>query len=106
MPPLAVSPPATHRTGGQVRINRDDVDLCVTKKPFDNILPGRPQPGLDNDAQLDPGGGWHQPGKGVLKTRRKFFAPRLAEDDRHSRRRIDDQAPPGGFRQRGKPVSS
>jgi hypothetical protein len=106
MPPLAVSPPAAHRTGGQVRINRDDLDLCVTKKPVDNVLPGRPQPSLDNDAQLDADGGWHQPGEGILKVYRKFFAPRLAEDDRHGRRRIDDKAPPCRFRQRGRPVSS
>jgi hypothetical protein len=90
MPPLAVSPPAAHRTVGQVRVDGHDVDLCVTQEPVDDVLPGRPKPSLDDDAQLDADGGWHQPGKGVLKVGRKFSAPGLAEDDRHGRRRIDD----------------
>jgi len=76
MPHLSVSPPAAHRAGGQVRVNGDAVELCVTKKPVDNVLPGRPQPSLDNDAQLDADGGWHQPGEGVLEVYHKFFAPR------------------------------
>jgi hypothetical protein len=38
-------------------------------------------------AELSPAGcrPWHQPGEGVLEVYRKFFAPRLAEDDRHGR---------------------
>jgi nitroimidazol reductase NimA-like FMN-containing flavoprotein (pyridoxamine 5'-phosphate oxidase superfamily) len=42
MPPLAVSPPAAHRTVGQVRVDGHDVHLRVTKEPIDNVLPGRP----------------------------------------------------------------
>ena len=41
MPSLAISPPAAHRTGGQVRIDGHDVDLGVTEEPVDNVLPGR-----------------------------------------------------------------
>ncbi len=66
MPPLAISPPAAHRTVGQVRIDGHDVHLCVTKEPVDDVLPGRPQPSLDDDTQLDTYGGWHQPDEGVL----------------------------------------
>jgi hypothetical protein len=66
MGPLAISPPAAHRTGGQVRIDGHDVDPCVTKEPVDDVLAGGPQPGLDDDAQLDANGGRHQPGEGIL----------------------------------------
>jgi len=106
MPPLAVSPPPAHRTVGQIRIDGHDVDLRVTKESLDNVLPGRPQPGLDDDTQLDSDGGRHQADKGILKAGRKFFATRLGQDDRYGRRRIDDQAPLRRPCQRGRPVSS
>src|SRR5450755_2139783 len=82
MAPLAISPPAAHRTGSQVRIDGHDVDPCVTKEPVDNVLPGGPQPSLDDDAQFDANGGRHQPGEGILQVYRKLLASRLAEDDR------------------------
>ena len=66
MTPFAISPPAAHRPSGQVCINRHDVDLRVTEEPVDNVLPSRPEPSLNDDAQLDADGGGHQPGKGVL----------------------------------------
>ena len=66
MTPFAISPPAAHRPSGQVCINRHDVDLRVTEEPVDNVLPSRPEPGLNDDAQFDADGGGHQPGKGVL----------------------------------------
>ena len=66
MTPFAISPPAAHRPGGQVRVNGHDVDLRVTEEPVDNVLPSRPEPGFDDDAQLDTDGGRHQPGEGVL----------------------------------------
>jgi hypothetical protein len=94
MAPLAISPPAAHRPGGQVRIDGHDVDLCVTKEPVDNVLPGRPQPGFDDDAQLDVDGGRHKPGDGILQVQRKLLASRLAKDDRYGCRRIDDKASP------------
>jgi len=106
MPPLAVSPPPAHRTVGQIRIDGHDVDLRVTKESLDNVLPGRPQPGLDEEAQLDSDGGRHQADKGILKAGREFFATRLGQDDRYGRRRIDDQAPLRRPCQRGRPVSS
>jgi hypothetical protein len=90
MPPLPISPPAAHRTVGQVRIDGHDIYLCVAKEPVDNVLAGRPQPSLDDDAQLDAYGGRHQPDERILKVNREFFATRLAEDDRYGRRRIDD----------------
>jgi prevent-host-death family protein len=37
MPPPSISPPAAHRTVGQVSIDGDDADLCVAKEPVDNI---------------------------------------------------------------------
>jgi hypothetical protein len=40
MPSLAVSPPPAHRTGRQLLIDGDDVDLRITEKPFYDILPG------------------------------------------------------------------
>jgi hypothetical protein len=85
VPPPAISPPATHCASGEVSIDGHDVDLRVAKEAVDNVLPGGPQPSLDDDAQLDADGGWHQPGEGVLKAGCKFFAARLAEDDRDSR---------------------
>src|ERR1700733_5358036 len=105
MAALAVSPPAAHRTGGQVRVDGHDVDLRVTKEPVDNVLPGRPQPGFDDDTQLDADGGRHQPGQSILKVNRKLLASRLAEDDRHRSRRIDDQAARRRLGQRGSPAS-
>ena len=54
MPSLAVSPPPAHRTGRQLLIDGDDVDLRIAEKPVDDILPGRPEAGLDDDAQLNP----------------------------------------------------
>jgi hypothetical protein len=66
MTPFAISPPAAHGPGGQVCVNRHDVDLRVTKEPVDNVLPSGPEPGLDGDAQLDTDGGRHQPREGVL----------------------------------------
>ena len=71
-----------------------------------NVLPGRPQPGLDDHAQLDATGGWHQPDEGIFKMGGKFFAARLGEDDRYGRRRIDDKAPRHRLCQRGRPVPS
>jgi hypothetical protein len=62
---FAVSPPAAHRPGGQVCVNGHDVDLRVTEKPVDNILAGGPEPGLDDDAQVDADSGWHQPGESI-----------------------------------------
>jgi hypothetical protein len=50
MPSLAVSPPAARRAGGQIHVYGHDVDLRVAKEPVDNVLPGGPQPGLDDDA--------------------------------------------------------
>ncbi len=67
MPSLSVSPPAANRTVGQVGIDRHDVHLGVAQEPVNNILPGRPQPSLDDDAQLDAYGGWHQPDEGFFK---------------------------------------
>ncbi len=66
MMPFAISPPAAHRPDGQVCVNGHDVDLRVTEESVDNVLPSRPEPGLDDDAQLDTDGGRHQPGEGVL----------------------------------------
>ena len=57
VPAFAVLPPAAHRAGGQVRVDGHDVDACVTQEAVDDILAGRPQPGLDDDAQLDADGG-------------------------------------------------
>ena len=83
MTSFAVSPPAAQRPSGQVCVNGHDVDLRVTEKPVDNILPGRPEPGLDDDAQLDADSGWHQAGQGVLQVDRQLIAARFAEDDRY-----------------------
>jgi hypothetical protein len=106
MPSFAISPPAAHRTIGQVCIDGHDVNLCVTKKPVDDILPSGPQPGLDDDAQLDANGGWHQPGEGILKVGGEFFATWLAQDDCYGRRGVDDKAAPFRPGQRGRPTSS
>ena len=106
MPPFPISPPAAHCTVGQVRIDGHDVHLCVTEEPVDDIMPGRPQPSLDDNAQLDTYGGWHQPDEGILKVTREFLATRLAEDDRYGSRRIDDKAPLRRLGQRGRPASS
>jgi hypothetical protein len=106
MASLAISSPAAHRTGSQVCIDGHDVDLRVTKEPVDNVLPGRPQPSLDDDAQLDAYSGRHQPGESSLQANRKLIASRLAEDDRHGCRRIDDKAPARRLGQRGRPASS
>jgi hypothetical protein len=81
------------------------IALCVAKEPVDDVLPGRPQPALDDDAQLDADRGRHQPGQGILKVARKFVAPRLTEDDRHGRRRIDDKVASRRLRQRDRPTS-
>ena len=106
MTPFAISPPAAHCPGCQVCVNRHDVDLRITEEPVDNILPGRPEPGLDDDAQLDADSGWHQPGDGVLQVGRELVAPRFAEDDRYGCRGVDDKAPARRLRQRGRPASS
>jgi hypothetical protein len=98
--------PFPYRTVSQVRIDGHDVQLRVTKEPVDDVLPGRPQPSLDDDTQLDPNGGRHQPDEGILQVGRQFFAARLAEDDRYRRRRIDDKAPSRRLGQRGRPISS
>ena len=106
MPSLAVSPPAAHRPGRQVCVNRHDVDLRVTKEPVDNVLPSGPEPGLNDDAQLDADGGRHQPDEGIFKVGRKFFAASFAEDDRNGCRCIDDKAAVCWLCQRGRPASS
>ena len=106
MPPLSIPPPAAHRTIGQVSIDGHDVHLCVAKEPVDNILPGRSQPSLDDNAQLDAYGGRHQPDEGIFKMGGKLFATRLGEDDRYGRRRIDDKAAACRLCQRGRPASS
>jgi hypothetical protein len=43
MPSLAVSPPPAQRTGRQLLIDGDYVDLRITEKPVYDILPGRPE---------------------------------------------------------------
>ena len=106
MASFAISPPAAHRPGGQVCIDGHDVDLRVAKESVDDVLPGRPQPSFDDDTQLDTYSGRHQPGKSILKVNRKLLASRLAEDDRHRRRGIDNKAPRRRLRQRGRPASS
>lgn len=106
MTSFAVAAPAAHRPGGQVCINRHDVDLRVAEKTVDNILPSGPEPGLDDDAQLDADGGWHQPGDSVLQVSREFVAPRFAENDRYGCRGVNDKAPAHWLRQRGRPTSS
>jgi hypothetical protein len=106
VPALAISPPATHCTSGEVRIRRHNVDLCVAKEALNNILPDWPQPSIDDDAQLDADSGRHQPGEGFLKAGCKFFATQPPEDDCDSRRCIDHQIRPDWFRQRGRPASS
>ena len=93
MPSLAVSPPPAHRTGRQLLIDGDDVDLRITEKPVYDILPGRPEAGLDDDAKLNPDGSGHQPDQGMLKAGDEILASRLAEDHGYARRRINDEAP-------------
>ena len=83
MPPFAIPAPAAHGSGGEVGVYGHDVDLRVTEEAVHNVLPGRPEPGLDDDAEFDTDGGRHQPGQGALKVSREFVAPRLTEDDRH-----------------------
>jgi len=92
MPSFAVSAPATHCTCGQVGVYRHDVDLCVPLEPVDYVLPGRPQPGLDDNPELDKDGRRHQPDEGVLQVGGKVLAAWFAEDHRDGRRRIDDEA--------------
>jgi hypothetical protein len=106
MTPFAISPPAAHRPCGQVCVNRYDVDLRVTEEPVDNVLPSRPEPDLNDDAQLDTDGSRHQPREGVLQVDRELVAPRFAEDDRYGCRGVDDKAPARRLRQRGRPASS
>jgi hypothetical protein len=103
---FAVSPPAAHRPGGQVCVNGHDVDLRVTEKSVDNILAGRPEPGLDDDAQLDADSSWHQPGESIFQVDRKLVASRFGEDDRYGRRSVNDKAPAPRLRQRGRPAAS
>jgi hypothetical protein len=83
MAPFAVSPPAAHRPGGQVRIYRHNVDFRVPEEPVDGILPGRPEPGLDDDAQFNPDGGGHQPRKGILQVTCDLAGARFTKNDRH-----------------------
>ena len=105
MTALAISPPAAYCPSSQVCIDWHDIDLRVTQKPVNNVLPSGPQPGFDDDPQLDAYSGRHQPGKSILKVNRKLLASRLAEDNRHRCRRIDDKAL-RRLRQRGRPASS
>ena len=65
MPSFAASLPAAHRPGGKIRVDGHDVNLCVAKESVDNVLPGRPQPSLDYDAQLNTDSGGHQPGESL-----------------------------------------
>lgn len=37
VPALAESSPSAHGAGGQVRVNRDDLDLSVTKEPLPGV---------------------------------------------------------------------
>lgn len=106
MTPFAISPPAAHRPGCQVCVNRHGVDLRVTEEPVNDVLPSRPQPGLNDDAQLDADGGRHQPREGVFQVDRELIAPGFAEDDCYCCRRVDDKAPTRRLRQRGRPASS
>ena len=76
-----------------------------------DILPGRPEAGLDDDAQLNPDGSGHQPDQGMLKAGGEILASRLAEDHGYARRRVNDKAPAAlrlrrRLRQLGRPASS
>lgn len=92
MPSLAVSPPPADRAGRQFLIDGHDVDLRITEKPVYDILPGRPESGLDDDAQLKPDGSGHQPDQGILKMGGEILASWLAEDHGYARRRVNDKA--------------
>lgn len=85
MPPFAVPAPAADGPGGKVGVYGHNVDLRVTEKAVDNVLPGWPEPCLDDDAQFDADGGRHEPGEGTFKMSHEFVAPWLAEDDCHGR---------------------
>jgi hypothetical protein len=111
MPSLAVSPPPAHRTGHQLLVDGDDVDLRITEKPFYDILPGRPEAGLDDDAQLNPDGSGHQPDPGLFKVGGEVLASWLAEDHGYARRCVNDDAPAAlrlrrRLGQLGRPASS
>ncbi len=106
MTSFTVPPPAAHRPGGQVCVNGHDVDPRVAEKPVDNVLAGRPEPGLDDDAQLDADSGWHQPGESTFQVDRELIVPRFGEDDRYGRRGVNDKASVRRLRQRGRPASS
>ena len=89
----------------------DDVDLRITEKPVYDILPGRPEAGLDDDAQLNPDGSGHQPDQGMLEVGGEILACRLAEDHGYARRRVNDEASAAlrlrrRLRQLGRPASS
>ena len=93
MPSLAVPPPPADRTGSQLLIDGDNVDLCIADKSVDDILPGRPEAGLYDDAQLDPDGSGHQSDQSMLKVGGEILASRLAKDHGYARRRVNDKAP-------------
>jgi hypothetical protein len=89
----------------------DDVDLRITEKPVYDILPGRPEARLDDDAQLNPDGSGHQPDQGMLKVGGEILACWLAEDHGYARRRVNDKASAAlrlkrRLRQLGRPASS
>jgi hypothetical protein len=106
MPSFAITTPAAHRSGGQVCVYGHDIDLRVTHEAVDDILSGRPEPGLDDDAQFDADCGRHQADDGILKMAREFVGPPFTKNDCHRRRRVDDKAPAPRLRQRGRPTSS
>jgi hypothetical protein len=93
VPSLAVSPPPAHRAGRQFLIDGDDVDLRITEEPVDDILPARPEAGLDDGAELNPDGSGHQADQGMFKVGGEILASRLAEDHGDTRRGVDDKAP-------------
>lgn len=106
VPALTETSPAAHGASGQVRVDRDYLDLRVTEEPLDHVLACRPEPGFDDDAQLDADRGRHETGDGTFEMLGELLSACLPEDDGDRSRGVDDNTPARALRQRGRPASS
>ncbi len=82
MTALAISAPGSHGPVCDIGIDRYDFNLCIAKESLDDILASRPQPRLDDNAQLHAAGSGQEPNCCGLEVSDQFIAADLTENHR------------------------
>jgi hypothetical protein len=72
-------------------VDRHQLDLTVPEETLDDALGCWAETRFHHDAELDQGGGGHQPGVRVIEPLDQLVCGTFAGEDRDGRRGVDDQ---------------